>query len=695
MTRTNFIPSQHGFHFGNSFNNYNIFLPILPVPIPFGGLCGGMVLASLRYYLHRLPIPTHTTCDFDGVVVWPLGSTGSRLRQYLVACQRDSYGPLGDASAVNWFTPPWVTFETQFDWTLNEFVRVKNHIDTTGEPVVIGLRRRTDTPFGHQVLAIGYDENPKCVYVYDPNFPNMEHTLRIDEGARRLVGPHNGNFSDPEWWSSFFVTDAIARPDRPPYFDLGLQEGITVRTASASPRVGERLEVELLVRNFGDFPAQFQQLYIYVRDPMGRNRDDLLVAGDGDATPIPPGGERRIHRVAEHFGDIAGTWVIGISYLSQQGHWITVPPLVGGTRHEVFLDLLPATTVQPIGTWYSLGGVLNSPPTVGTNQDRRLEVFGRGLDNKIWHLYQRTPDVPNDCSEWELLPGEQTFRGPAAVVKNNWGKLEIFGRGRDNAIWHRWQNDPNVREGARWSSWSSLGSAGGGMQTDPTAALNWDNRIEVFAIGFDNQVYHTWQRWFDAFGAPWSGWHSLPGRLFKGRVTVEIDAAGRMHVAVRALDDSVWVNNQVTRGGDWTGWIPFGGIITGDPMLAKNGDGRLELFARGTDSRVWHRWQTAPNGNWSNWQALNESSIPQAYMIGEGRVATLRNNRGGLELFARIGTGEITNIHQIPEFPYWSNWTPVGANFTSDPAVGINPGGTIEVFALGPNRELMHSWFNR
>src|SRR5215208_6436806 len=102
MPRTNFIPSRHGFHFVNSFSTFVIPLPLLPIPLPFGGLCGGMAMASLRYYLHRLPIPTHTTCDFQGVFVWPFGATGSRLRQYLVSCQQDSFGPLSGLSAANW-----------------------------------------------------------------------------------------------------------------------------------------------------------------------------------------------------------------------------------------------------------------------------------------------------------------------------------------------------------------------------------------------------------------------------------------------------------------------------------------------------------------------------------------------------------------------------------------------------------------
>jgi hypothetical protein len=357
----------------------------------------------------------------------------------ITECQRDSFGPWRDLSAANWFTPPHVTFETQLDWTRNEFFRVKSHIDSTNEPVVIGLRRRDPNPAGHQMLAIGYDLNPNRVYVYDPNNHDHEGVLWIDDADGRLHGPHNGNPDDPNFWSSYFVTEAITRPDRPPYIDLGLQEGITARTVSTSPRVGERLEVELLVRNFGDFPAEIQQLFVYVRDPMDHNRDDLLGGGDNDATPIPPGGERRIRRVAEHFGDVSGTYTIGISYLSAQNYWIPVPAF-GGTRQSISLNLLPATPLQSIGAWSSLGGILASPPSVGTNQDGRLEVFARGQDDKIWHISQSNRISPNNWSDWEQLPGEQTFRNTVGVVRNNWNKLEIFARGRDNEIWHRWRN---------------------------------------------------------------------------------------------------------------------------------------------------------------------------------------------------------------------------------------------------------------
>jgi hypothetical protein len=37
--------------------------------------------------------------------------------------------------------------------------------------------------------------------------------------------------------------------------------------------------------------------------------------------------------------------------------------------------------------------------------------------------------------------------------RNEDGRLEVFARGTDNALWHIWQTAPNNG----WSSWASLG----------------------------------------------------------------------------------------------------------------------------------------------------------------------------------------------------------------------------------------------
>ena len=62
------------------------------------------------------------------------------------------------------------------------------------------------------------------------------------------------------------------------------------------------------------------------------------------------------------------------------------------------------------------------------------------------------------------------------------GRLDVFVRGEDNALWHRWFDE-------QWREWESLG---GKLTSDP-AAVSWGpGRIDVFARGEDNALSHTW-----------------------------------------------------------------------------------------------------------------------------------------------------------------------------------------------------------
>ena len=97
-------------------------------------------------------------------------------------------------------------------------------------------------------------------------------------------------------------------------------------------------------------------------------------------------------------------------------------------------------------------GIRHVVPAGGTlaqNGDGRLEVFARGDDNALWHIWQIAPN--NGWSGWASLGGN--FPGQPAVWMNADGRLEVFVRGDDNALWHIWQTAPNNG----WSGWTSLG----------------------------------------------------------------------------------------------------------------------------------------------------------------------------------------------------------------------------------------------
>ena len=59
--------------------------------------------------------------------------------------------------------------------------------------------------------------------------------------------------------------------------------------------------------------------------------------------------------------------------------------------------------------------------------------------------------------------------------RNADGRLEIFARGGDGAVWHNWHTAPNNG----WSGWYSLGGWIDLLEVGPNA----DGRLEVFARG--------------------------------------------------------------------------------------------------------------------------------------------------------------------------------------------------------------------
>ena len=156
---------------------------------------------------------------------------------------------------------------------------------------------------------------------------------------------------------------------------------------------------------------------------------------------------------------------------------------------------------------------------------------------------------------------------------------------------------PRSSIGSQATGWSGWASEGGVLTSDPAVANNADGRLEVFVRGTDNALWHNWQT---APNNGWSGWAS-EGGVLTSNITVGSNADGRLEMFVRGTDQALWHNWQTAPNNGWSGWASEGGVLTSDIAVGKNADGRLEVFVRGTDSALWHNWQTAPNNGWSGW----------------------------------------------------------------------------------------------
>jgi acylphosphatase len=155
--------------------------------------------------------------------------------------------------------------------------------------------------------------------------------------------------------------------------------------------------------------------------------------------------------------------------------------------------------------WTSLGGYISPDPSLGQNQDGRLEVFAIGNDvisgSNSTHDWQNTAGT-TQWSGFNSLGNPPPGTVSPQVTQNQDGRLEVFGGGQDGALWHIWQTSPNNG----WSGWGSLGVPGPGTTVLFAIGNNQDGRIEVFSVGSDGALWHIWQT---NPNNGWSGWASL------------------------------------------------------------------------------------------------------------------------------------------------------------------------------------------
>jgi hypothetical protein len=135
--------------------------------------------------------------------------------------------------------------------------------------------------------------------------------------------------------------------------------------------------------------------------------------------------------------------------------------------------------------------------------------------------------IGREWSEWESLGGELT--SPPAAVSWGEGRIDVFVRGTDRALWHKWFT------GGEWSHWESLG---GELNFGPAVSSWGSRRLDVFVRGTDNTIF---QRTFD------NGWHDWTS-IAEAETTAALPGMAAVSSAKGKIDLFVWgathVNNE-------------------------------------------------------------------------------------------------------------------------------------------------------
>ena len=274
----------------------------------------------------------------------------------------------------------------------------------------------------------------------------------------------------------------------------------------------------------------------------------------------------------------------------------------------------------------------------------------------------------------------------SAFANCSWtnNRVDIFGIGADHQLYHNyWDN------GSGWlSPWqhvalpSGVTPAGG---PGASANLAQPNRLDDYIIGTDGNCYHQdWQ-------SGWSAWQSLghpSSTTLVGTPSASSWAPGRVDVYCKGADNAVY-RNYWTASTGWAGWIAQGGSIVGDPASVTWAANRLDAYVLGTDNQIWHQyWNgSAFVPSQTTWQQDLPETTAQ-YGLG---ITTWGVNRQ--DIFVNTGS---TIAHNWYNGSWNGNWnethtppvTPVSAPSAS--SWGVD---RIDVIVLGSDGKCYHTYY--
>jgi len=211
------------------------------------------------------------------------------------------------------------------------------------------------------------------------------------------------------------------------------------------------------------------------------------------------------------------------------------------------------------------GAVVSTPATVSASPGR-VDVFWRGADNALWHrCYANGRYGPENL-------GGSLASDPSAVRSSD-GVLDVFWKGTDGALWHRWSS------GGPWAGPQSLGD--GPLGGSPHAVGQPNGIVDVFWQGGDGQLWHAW------YLNGWAGPQPMGGSLASDPSPVN-SSPGVLDVFWKGTDGALW-HRWYLNG--WGGPSSLGGGPLGSgPAACGQASGIVDVFWQGTDNGLWHAW---------------------------------------------------------------------------------------------------------
>jgi hypothetical protein len=175
---------------------------------------------------------------------------------------------------------------------------------------------------------------------------------------------------------------------------------------------------------------------------------------------------------------------------------------------------------------------------------------------------------------------------PAAIALGN--QIHVVGTDKAGKMLH-YDN----------GNWGEI--PGGKFHRAPTICSWGGERLDVFALGDNWQLWHSYRNTHAGAWTPWiDDAPTFPGGLASSPASVSW-GSGRIDIV--ALDDEkgIWHVCYDEASGGWMGWHPIEGIGTSAPTICSMRPDRLDIFVRGQDGTVYHRaWDNGWSLGWAN-----------------------------------------------------------------------------------------------
>lgn len=359
-----------------------------------------------------------------------------------------------------------------------------------------------------------------------------------------------------------------------------------------------------------------------------------------------------------------------------------------------------------------------------------LDIYRRWIRGRKPLFYRkyrtRGTDGPLDSMAMHTVVTNFSLDGPVDVDRNaklaSWLEVHPAKHGEPNVL-----NNPNEsllrllsRLRSRFNRWHGWEDLAGFLKAGPAVSSWGANRLDCFAWGADDQLYHR------AFNGVWGNWEPLGGVLTSGPAAVSW-GVNRIDCFVRGSDNALY---HKFYDGAWHNWEPLGGGLTSGPAASSWGPGRLDVFARGTDNGLWHK--AFINGVWGNWGPLGGTltSSPAAVARGVNHIdvfvrgtgnAIYQNTFNGSTLSGSINLGTPSSTVQAASAPAvcsmrpnrldlfvrgtdnalwrrifdgaWGSWERIGGVFDNAPAAASMQPERIDCFVRSvPNSTMSHVW---